>query len=42
MVFDLVNEKAEILPNFKGGEKYFAAKMHCDELNRFILIPDRK
>lgn len=42
MIYDLVNETAEILPNFKGGEKYFAAKMHCDELNRFMhgcLVP---
>ena len=30
MIFDLKNEKPEILPNFKGGEKYLIAKMHFD------------
>ncbi len=42
MIFDLQKEEAQRLPNFKGGEKYFAAKMHDDGLNRFLhgtLIP---
>lgn len=42
MIFDLKNEKAEALPNFKGGEKYLDAKMHYDGVNRILhgrLIP---
>ena len=36
MIFDLKNEKPEILPNFKGGEKYLIAKMHFDGVNRIL------
>ena len=42
MIFDLKNEKPEILPNFKGGEKYLIAKMHFDGVNRILhgtLVP---
>ena len=42
MIFDIKNEKSENIPNFKGGEKFFTAKMHYDGLNRFLhgtLIP---
>ena len=42
MIFDIKNEKSENIPNFKGGEKFFTAKMHYDGLNRFLhgtLVP---
>ena len=42
MIFDLKNEQPEIIPNFKGREKFFKAKMHFDGLNRFMhgcLVP---
>ena len=42
MVFDIINEEYAVYPNFKGGKKYFSAKMHDDELNRFMqgmLVP---
>ena len=42
MIFDIINEKAEAIPNFKGGEKYLSAKMHYDGMNRFLhggLVP---
>ena len=42
MIFDIKGEKSENIPNFKGGEKFFSAKMHYDGMNRFLhgtLIP---
>lgn len=42
MIFDITNEKAEVIPNFKGGEKFLSAKMHYDGMNRFLhgrLVP---
>ena len=36
MIFDLKNEAPEILPNFKGGEGEFIAKIHFDGLNKVI------
>ena len=36
MLFDLKNETPEVLPNFKGGEKEFIAKIHFDGLNKII------
>ena len=42
MIFDLKTEKETVLPNFKGGEKHFNAKMHDDGLNRILhgrLVP---
>lgn len=36
MLFDLKNETPEVLPNFKGGEKEFIAKIHFDRLNKII------
>ena len=36
MLFDLKNEPPEVLPNFKGGEKEFIAKIHFDGLNKII------
>ena len=36
MLFDLKNETPEVLPNFKGGEKEFIAKIHFDGLNTIL------
>ena len=36
MVFDLKNEEAVTIDNFKGGEKYISAKMHFDGKNRIL------
>lgn len=36
MLFDLKNEAPEVLPNFKGGEGEFIAKIHFDGLNKII------
>lgn len=36
MIFDLKNEAAEAIPNFKGGEGEFIAKIHFDGMNKII------
>ena len=36
MIFDLKNEAAETIPNFKGGEGSFIAKIHFDGMNKII------
>lgn len=36
MIFDLKNEEAVVLENFKGGEKHLLAKMHFDGVNRIL------
>ena len=42
MIFDLKNEAPKDIPNFKGGEKFFRAKIHDDGVNKIIhgtLVP---
>ena len=42
MIYDIKNEEAQILENFKGGEKFLIAKMHFDGMNRILhgaLVP---
>lgn len=36
MIFDLKNEATETIPNFKGGEGEFIAKIHFDGMNKII------
>ena len=36
MLFDLKNEAPETIPNFKGGEGDFIAKIHFDGKNKII------
>ena len=36
MIYDLKNEAPESLPNFKGGEGEFIAKIHFDGMNKII------
>lgn len=36
MVIDFKNEKATVIPNFKGGEKSISAKMFFDGNNRIL------
>ncbi len=36
MIFDLPNEAPEVLPNFKGGEGDFIAKIHFDGKNKIL------
>ena len=36
MIIDFNNEKATVIPNFKGGEKAISAKMHFDGVNRIL------
>ncbi len=36
MIVDFKNQKAEIIQNFKGGEKSIAAKMYFDGKNRIL------
>lgn len=36
MIFDLKNETPEVLPNFKGGEGDFIAKIHFDGVNKIL------
>lgn len=42
MMIDFNSMEEKILPEFKGGEKEYHAKMHTDELNKIMygtLIP---
>lgn len=36
MIIDFNNENPTVIPNFKGGEKSIAAKMHFDGTNRIL------
>lgn len=36
MIIDLKNMQAEVMPNFKGGEKELSAKMFFDGTNRIL------
>lgn len=36
MIIDFNNEKATVIPNFKGGEKSISAKMRFDGVNRIL------
>ena len=36
MIYDLKSEQPERLPNFKGGEGEFMAKIHFDGMNKII------
>ena len=36
MIYDFRNETSEALPNFKGGEGEFLAKIHFDGLNKIL------
>lgn len=36
MIIDFNNEKATVIPNFKGGEKSISAKMYFDGVNRIL------
>ena len=42
MIIDFSKMDVTVLPNFKGGEKEFAANMFCDGTNRIfkgVLVP---
>ncbi len=36
MIIDFKNTEPTVMPNFKGGEKSLAAKMHFDGVNRIL------
>ena len=36
MIYDLKNEAPEVIPNFKGGQREFIAKIHTDGVNKII------
>lgn len=36
MIIDFKNMEETVIPNFKGGEKQIAAKMHFDGKNRIL------
>lgn len=42
MIYDLMSQKTDYLPNFKGGLDHFEAKTHFDGTNRIMrgkLVP---